>query len=89
MTETDHGTRCDAHVGEVFPPRCEACTTAQMEAGDPRDVRPSRDVTRMSPGTVAVAPLIEWMTRHVDRANGDIQLAILYMQIDLRKQGTR
>lgn len=39
--------------------------------------------------SVTITPLLIWMSRHVERANGDIHLAILYMQTDLRKRGTR
>jgi hypothetical protein len=39
--------------------------------------------------SVTVTPLLIWMSRHIERANGDIHLAILYMQTDLRKRGTR
>jgi hypothetical protein len=31
-TELDHGTRCDKHIGEAFPPRCATCDQAQLEA---------------------------------------------------------
>jgi hypothetical protein len=31
MHEPDHGARCDKHVGEVFPPRCNDCVTAQAD----------------------------------------------------------
>jgi hypothetical protein len=31
MTELDHGTRCDDHVGEVFPVRCAQCETLRAE----------------------------------------------------------
>ena len=27
----DLGIRCDRHVGEVFPPRCDACLVATAE----------------------------------------------------------
>lgn len=27
----DDGERCDAHVGEVFPPRCAACDELRSE----------------------------------------------------------
>lgn len=30
-TFVDLGVRCDAHVGEVFPPRCPACESLARE----------------------------------------------------------
>jgi hypothetical protein len=35
MMAGDRGARCDAHVGEVFLPRCEACDVAALEAAPP------------------------------------------------------
>lgn len=32
----DVGVRCDAHVGEVFPPRCAACEQERAEAEQER-----------------------------------------------------
>lgn len=31
MTDVDLGIRCDRHVGEVFPPRCDACDIVTAE----------------------------------------------------------
>jgi hypothetical protein len=31
MTELDLGTRCDDHIGEVFPPRCTDCDQAEQQ----------------------------------------------------------
>lgn len=31
MTHVDLGARCDRHVGEVFPPRCDECTAANAD----------------------------------------------------------
>ena len=31
MTYIDHGERCDRHIGEVFPPRCNACDLIAAE----------------------------------------------------------
>lgn len=30
MSALDSGVRCDAHVGEVFPPRCADCDTETL-----------------------------------------------------------
>ncbi|MCU1598540.1 MAG: hypothetical protein JWQ47_2279 [Glaciihabitans sp.] len=30
--EVDLGVRCERHVGEVFPPRCQDCDLATLEA---------------------------------------------------------
>jgi hypothetical protein len=34
MSHLDYGARCDEHVGEVFPPRCTACSLAAQEEID-------------------------------------------------------
>jgi hypothetical protein len=35
LSDLDHGARCERHVGEVFPPRCDECTALA------KDVRPA------------------------------------------------
>jgi hypothetical protein len=38
ITELDTGRRCEAHVGEVFPPRCSACgPEEERREGDERE----------------------------------------------------
>jgi hypothetical protein len=37
LAELDGGGRCEAHVGEVFPPRCAACDLDVANAGDSID----------------------------------------------------
>ena len=32
----DLGALCDRHVGQVFPPRCDACDLATLDASDNR-----------------------------------------------------
>jgi hypothetical protein len=34
LSELDHGVRCDAHVGDAFPPRCDDCETEARAADE-------------------------------------------------------
>lgn len=55
MDDLDHGARCAAHVGEVFPPRCSDCDAAAVEAA----AETARQMTVSRPAPIWPEPLPE------------------------------
>jgi hypothetical protein len=46
MIAPDQGARCEAHVGEVFQPRCTECDSATLEASPPAPLHPTAPAAR-------------------------------------------
>ncbi len=66
MAASGYGARCDQHVGEPFPSRCEACNIAVREAIDDRvRLRVRRHM-----------PAVELLEDHLAKSSGNFDTAL-------------